>query len=216
MNGMGTVVDLASRRRERLASPTSDGRAQCFVDLGCPFSYLAAERVARGFTAVSWRLASSSGLQRGDATAEPERVARLSAAAERRAEELHVPLQWPDRFPGETPAAMRVASLAIERGHGEQFILAAGRLAFCGGFDLEDPEILAEAAAAAQIDFDDCLRAAREESRDQEIEANGRRLLAAGAAQLPAVRVGHSLLCGERRISAYLLARPAAGRVASR
>lgn len=212
---MGTVVDLASRRRERLASPISNGRrVQCYVDLSCPFSYLAAERVARGFTAVSWRLASSTGLHRGEAGS----VERLRTAAERRATELRVPLQWPDRFPAEAPVAMRVASFAIEEGHGEQFILAAGRLAFCGGFDLEDPEILAEAAAAAHLDLDDCLRVARDESRDLAIEANSRRLLAAGADRLPAVQVGHSLMHGERRISAFLLAGGAggSGRVATR
>lgn len=215
---MGTVVDLASRRRERLASPTSNGhqRAQCFIDLSCPFSYLAAERVARGLTAVSWQLASTTGLHRGDAAAGHGDVERLQAAAERRAAELRVPLVWPDRFPAEAPAAMRVASLAIEQGHGEQFVLAAGRLAFCGGFDLEDPEILAEAAAAAQVDLDDCLRAARDASRDEAIEVTSRRLLAAGVDRLPALKVGRSLIHGERRLSAYLLARPAAGRAASR
>ena len=101
---------------------------------------------------------------------------------------------------------MRAASLAIERGRGCEFVLAAGRLAFCGGFDLEDPEILAEAAAAAQLDLDECLAAARDEQRDAAIEAAGRRLLAVGADRLPALQVGRSLIWGERRISAYLLA----------
>ena len=133
----------------------------------------------------------------------------MRAAAEQRAAQLRLPLEWPDRFPGEVPATMRVASLAIEQGHGGEFILAAGRLAFCGGFDLEDPEILAEAAAAAQIDLDDCLRAARDESRDAPIEATSRRLLAVGADRLPALQVGRALLWGERRISAYLLSGPA-------
>ncbi len=43
-------------------------------------------------------------------------------------------------------------------GCGAQFALAAMRLAFCGGFDLEDPEILAEAAAAAGIPLAGLLR----------------------------------------------------------
>ena len=38
--------------------------------------------------------------------------------------------------------------------------LAIGRLSFCGGFDVDDPEILAEAAAAAGLDLDACLLAA--------------------------------------------------------
>ncbi len=205
---MGTVVDLASRRRQRVLVATG-GRAQCFVDLSCPFSYLTAERIGRAFASVTWRLASNGCIDRRDPTSDPAHADAVRTAAERRAAELRLPLEWPDRFPSDTPAAMRVASLAIELGRGDEFILAAGRLAFCGGFDLEDPEILAEAAAAAQIDLDDCLRAARDESRDNAIDATSRRLLSVGADRLPALQVGHSLVWGERRISAYLLAGPA-------
>ena len=77
-----------------------------------------------------------------------------------RAPQLRLPLVWPEHFPREVPAAMRAAAYAAEQGRGGEFVLAAGRLAFCGGFDLDDPEILAEAAAAAGIPLDDCLRAA--------------------------------------------------------
>ena len=45
--------------------------------------------------------------------------------------------------------AMRVAALAAEQDRAAPFVLAAGRLAFCGGYDLDDPETIAEAAAAA-------------------------------------------------------------------
>ena len=40
---------------------------------------------------------------------------------------------------------------AAQQGRGAAFVLAATRLAFCGGFDLDDLEILAEAAAAAGL-----------------------------------------------------------------
>jgi 2-hydroxychromene-2-carboxylate isomerase len=99
------------------------------------------------------------------------------------------------------PAAMRAASFASEHGRGAPFVLAAGRLAFCGGFDLDDPEILAEAAAAAGIGMDGCLQAVGEVRRDGAIEAAGRRLLAAGADRLPALRVGPSLFWGEDRVA---------------
>ncbi len=81
-------------------------------------------------------------------------------------------------------------------GRGAAFVLAATRLAFCGGFDLEDPEILAEAAAAAGVVLDDTLHAARDEGRDGAIEGAGRALLAAGADRLPALRIGRALLLG--------------------
>jgi 2-hydroxychromene-2-carboxylate isomerase len=80
-------------------------------------------------------------------------------------------------------------------------VLAAGRLAFCGGFDLDDPEILFEAAAAAGLALEDCLQAAGDRRRDGKIEAAGRRLLAVGADRLPALRVGRSLYWGEHRVA---------------
>jgi 2-hydroxychromene-2-carboxylate isomerase len=112
-----------------------------------------------------------------------------------------MPLVWPDGFPAEVPAAMRVASYAAECGRGAAFVLAAGRLAYCGGFDLEDPEIIAEAAAAAGLGLDACLAAARDAARDGTLEQAGRRLLAAGADMLPALRVGRALFAGEERIA---------------
>jgi 2-hydroxychromene-2-carboxylate isomerase len=116
------------------------------------------------------------------------------------AAELRLPLVWPDRWPGAVPAAMRVAALASERGHAAPFVLAAGRLAFCGGYDLEDPEILAEAAAAAGLPLDECLAAAGSPVRDAGLERAGLRLLAQGADALPALRVSRQLFCGEHRL----------------
>jgi 2-hydroxychromene-2-carboxylate isomerase len=199
---MGELVSLEDRRRRR--EEREAPRVKVFFDLACPFSYLTAERMERAFSRVTWRPASADALQCGDPLADPGRLERAQAAAERRAAELRLPLQWPDRFPAAVPAAMRAASYAVEEGRGGAFVLAAGRLAFCGGFDLEDPEILAEAAAAAGIGLDACLQAARDTNRDVAIEAAGRRLLAVGADRLPALRVGRELLWSEARISAYL------------
>jgi 2-hydroxychromene-2-carboxylate isomerase len=108
--------------------------------------------------------------------------------------------------------ARRVASLAAERGRAAPFVLAASRLAFCGGFELDHPEVLAEAAAAANLGLEDCLRAAGDISRDGPLEQAARRLLARGADRLPAVRVARVLFAGEDRIAeaAALAGTPAA------
>ena len=107
--------------------------------------------------------------------------------AERRAARagLRLPLIWPERFPEDVPAAMRAAHYASEQGRGAAFVLAAGRLAFCGGFDLDDPELLAEAAAAAGIDMQGWLSALTEMHRDGEIDAAGP---PAGRGRRPAAR----------------------------
>ena len=125
----------------------------------------------------------------------------MRAAAEERAAAVRLPLVWPENWPTEVPAAMRVAAHAAETGRGAAFVLAAGRLAFCGGFDLDDPEILAEAAAAAGLGLDDCLHAAGDRGRDGKIEAAARRLLAVGADRLPALRIGRALYWGETQVA---------------
>jgi 2-hydroxychromene-2-carboxylate isomerase len=202
---MGEVIQLAERRARRRGSrcaPVRAGamRAEFLFDLACPFTYLAAERVDRAFDAVVWTPASATALRRGALDGDSATARRMRRAVEERADQLRMPLIWPDRFPDEVPAAMRVAALASERGRGAAFTLAAGRLAYCGGFDLEDPEILAEAAAAAGLALDDALAAARDSGRDGALEAAGRRMLASGADRLPALSVGRALFWGEERV----------------
>src|SRR5262245_7025052 len=210
---MGEVINLAERReaRRRAGGARVPRRAEFFFDLSSPFTYLAAERVDRAFEDVVWTPASSAALLRrcpGDDAAGLDRMRQM---AEERAAVLRLPLSWPDSFPAEAPAAVRVAAFAAGMGRGAGFVLAATRLAFCGGFALEAPDILAEAAAAAGIVLEDGLQAARDTGRDGAIEAAGRRLLAAGADRLPALRVGRALYWGEDRLSdAALAARLAA------
>ena len=207
---MGDVIRLSERRealrRRHPGRQRSRSRAEFFFDLACPFTYLAAERVERSFDDVLWRPASADALRRSSLSDDDVHAAAVRRAAEERAAALRLPLVWPEHFPAAVPAAMRVASHAADSGRGAAFVLAATRLAFCGGFDLEDPEILAEAAAAAGVVLDDTLNAARDEGRDGAIEGAGRALLAAGADRLPALRIGRALYWGEARVSEALAA----------
>jgi 2-hydroxychromene-2-carboxylate isomerase len=212
---MGNLIDLAQRRAAMGGRPPRRGpaRAQLYFDLSCPFTYLATERVQRSFDQVTWTPASSASLHRGFLADDSEVRERVRAAAERRAAALRLPLIWPERFPHDVRAAMRASDFAAEQGRAGAFVLAAGRLAFCGGFDLDDPEVLAEAAAAAGVPLAACLRAARDPRRDGPMEVAGRRLLAAGADRLPALRVGRSLFWGEARVAAAVAAARATGAV---
>jgi 2-hydroxychromene-2-carboxylate isomerase len=201
---MGEVIRLAERRQARRTPPRkrfAPLRAEFLFDLACPFTYLAAERIERAFDHVAWRPASATALRAGSLAADPAALTSVRVAAERRAAALRMPLEWPEAYPADVPVAMRVAAHAADCGRGAAFVLAAGRLAFCGGFDLDDPEILFEAAAAAGLALDDCLRAAGDRRRDGAIEARGRRLLAAGADRLPALKIGRSLYWGEERVA---------------
>jgi 2-hydroxychromene-2-carboxylate isomerase len=201
---MGEVIRLAERRkarRTRTGRRVARVRAEFFFDLACPFTYLAAERVERAFDDVIWTPASKTALRAGSLDSDAGALEAVRTAAEERAAALRLPLEWPETFPADVPAAMRVASHAAESGRGAAFVMAAGRLAFCGGFDLDDPEILFEAAAAAGLVLEECLRAAGDRGREGAIEAAGRRLLSAGADRLPALRVGRSLFWGEEKVA---------------
>jgi 2-hydroxychromene-2-carboxylate isomerase len=190
---MGDVVVIDDWLADR-SRPSSDPRPTFFFDLTCPFSYLAAERVERTLGDVHWIPVDGATL--GDH--EPRQdVEALCAAAEWRALELRLPLVWPERFPAPSPSAMAAATRAAEAGACARFALAASRLAFCGGFDLEDPEILAEAASAAGIHPEECLAAARDPKRMETLRATARGLRGRGVTELPAIRVGGRWFAGE-------------------
>jgi 2-hydroxychromene-2-carboxylate isomerase len=195
---MGELIVLAERRADR-SRPRRASRPAFFFDLACPFSYLAVERVERLLGEVEWVPVARIGQPDVD-------VEELCARAELRATELRLPLVWPDRFPAGTPSALRAAARATHDGSGSRFALAAARLAFCGGFDLEDPEVLAEAAAAAGVTLEDCLAAAGDREIDAELEATARGLLLQGVTELPAVRLGARFFDGEHRLSEAVLA----------
>ena len=204
---VGTVTSLqahrAARHQRDLARRHALPSATLFFDLSSPQTYLAAERAERLFAGLQWQPAYS-GVLPGDELSEDGR-----RATSQRAALLGLPLMWPDEHPRFVRGAMRVASLAAELGCGAAFVLAASRLAFCGGFDIDEPDILAEAAAAAGIGLHEALGAAGDVSRDGPIEQAGLSLLAAGALQLPAVRVGRLLFCGEQRLHEAAAARAA-------
>jgi hypothetical protein len=142
---MGVVIELKDQLADR-SRPRGGSRAAFFYDLACPFSYLVAEGVERVLGEVEWIPAPAVALDGG---AVWTRFEAMRALAEREARAVRLPLVWPDGFPANTRHALRAAAYAGENGAGASFALAAMRLAFCGGFDLEDPEIIDVAAAAA-------------------------------------------------------------------
>src|SRR4051794_5937378 len=148
---MGTVISLDAARRKRSRDRRVSGggvRTSFYFDLADPGTYLAAERIDLLFPGVAWVPASLEALRRGLGRPEPPAPAETAVVADRAAA-LNMPLVWPESHPSPRPAAMRAAAYACASGAGGPFVLAASRLAFCGGFDLDDPEVLAEAAAAA-------------------------------------------------------------------
>ena len=189
----------AARARARRARGERCARASSLFDLACPFTYLAAERVERAFDDVTWTPASS-GRAAARAPSSTDAEARGRARAAERAPRAAAAAGLARALPAPVPAPCASPRSRPSTAAARAFVLAAGRLAFCGGFDLDDPEILAEAAAAAGIGSSDCLHAARRRGARRRDRGGGPRLLAAGADRLPALRVGRSLFWGEERV----------------
>lgn len=203
---MGEVIQFVRRRP---APRRSSAGVTFFFDLSCPYTYLAAERLDRRFCGAEWRPAVGRHLAESPFAAGSRAQEEAMHAVERRALQLHMPLVWPERFPAAVPAAMRAATFATTEGRAQAFAIAVGRLAFCGGFDVEDPRMLAEAAAAAGLDVDETLEAAGDPRRDRAVEAAGRALWVEGGTSLPAVRHEGGLFCGEDGVTAAMFALPA-------
>ena len=198
---MGEVIELKDQLADR-SRPRGNSRVAFFYDLACPFSYLVAERVERVLGEVDWFPAPAVGLDGAVWT----RLDATRAVAEREARAVRLPLVWPENFPADSRHALRAAAYAAENGRGASFALAATRLAFCGGFDLDEPEILRVAAGAAGLSLEGTLVAARDSSRDGALWATARGLRARGVRRLPAVRIGRRWFEGERMLDAVALA----------
>ncbi|HZU40805.1 MAG TPA: DsbA family protein [Solirubrobacteraceae bacterium] len=187
---MGELIVLAHHRADRSRPSARRRGVAFFFDLACPFSYLASERVERLLGDVDW--VPTASLHEFDG--------ECSTQAERLAADLRLPLVWPERFPASSPRAIRAAAYAAQAGRSAQFALAAGRLAFAGGFDIDDPEILADAAAAAGLSPAACLAAAADPAWEAQPAATAAGLARRGVRELPAFGVGASLHCGWRAI----------------
>lgn len=177
---------LALQSERAAAAPRrSDRRPAFFFDLACPFSYVAADRIERLLGDVDWVPVSSH-----DVTDEQSDPAETMAQAADLARAARLPVVTPEHFPAAVPSAMRAAAYAAENGAGARFALAASRLAFCGGFDLERRSVLEDVAAATGLPVDEILAAAGEEWRDAELRGTASLLQSEGMTQLPVVSIG--------------------------
>lgn len=71
-------------------------------------------------------------------------------------------------------AASRAAAYASDHGRGGRFAVAAARLIFCGSWDVCDPRVIREAAAAAGLDARAALDASQGEVYDLRLHATTR------------------------------------------
>jgi 2-hydroxychromene-2-carboxylate isomerase len=188
-----------------------------YFDVGSPYAYLAAERVERVLGAVDWRPVLLGGLfkltgRSSWALGDFERRRRGMAEIERRAARYGLPpLRWPDPWPGDYLAAMRVATFARGEGRARDYALAAGRMAFGAGRDLAEIDALLDAAEVAGLDRDAAQAALGDRSVKDGLRAATDDAHARGVFGVPTLAVGDELFWGDDRLedAAAALARAA-------
>jgi 2-hydroxychromene-2-carboxylate isomerase len=183
-----------------------DATQQAFYfDLFSPTAYLAAERVLGVVPGpCPWVPILARSLPAAESfdayRCETDRLAALDVI-ERRARALDLQeIVWPAPFPFDSERAMLVATYAAQIGKGVAFALAAFRQAFAGGNALSIEDNILIAGAACEMHPRAILKALASRSVRAELDRETAAAAALGVTDVPAVRIGDTLLVGERAI----------------
>jgi 2-hydroxychromene-2-carboxylate isomerase len=180
------------------------------LDVGSPYAYLAAERIARGALGVepAWRPvllgAIFKATGRGSWARTDARAAGMREVERRAAAYGLPPIAWPDPWPGDMLRAMRAATAADMLddggGAGRAFLLAAMRLAFRDGRDLGEHDAIRDAARDAGLDPEALAAALDDPAVKARLRESTEEALARGVRGVPTVLVGDELFWGDDRL----------------
>jgi 2-hydroxychromene-2-carboxylate isomerase len=176
-----------------------------YYDLGSPFAWLSAERLARVFDGpVTWQPVSLGALFKANGRSSwaltPSREEGM-ADVEARARRYGLPpLRWPDPWPAHYLMAMRAATYAFGAGRGLDFTMQSFRDAFTEGRDLSVPENVLGAAERAGLDAAEVESAAQDPDVKLALREATEAAHARGVFGVPTFAVGDELLWGDDRL----------------
>ena len=186
---------------------TGAERPVFYFDLGSPYAYLAAERIAASVLPVMpvWQPVLLGGIFRstgGGSWALTDAREDGMAEVERRAGEYGLqPLRWPEPWPGDMLMAMRAAIFAKQAGRAVAFALAAFRQAFAAGRDLGVDDNVLIAAAACELHPRAVLKGVESRAVKDELRHATDEAVARGVIGVPTLAVGDRLLHGDDRLT---------------
>jgi 2-hydroxychromene-2-carboxylate isomerase len=180
-----------------------------YFDLGSPYAYLAAERIASVFDEAGaehpeWQPILLGGLfqrfGRSSWGQGPEREQGMREV-ERRAQAYGLPpIRWPDPWPGNMLTAMRTATFAKEIGRTVAFSLAAFRQQFAAGRDLSEADNVYIAAAASELHPRSLQTAIARDAIKLRLREATDRAGDQGVFGVPAVAVGEEVFWGDDQL----------------
>jgi 2-hydroxychromene-2-carboxylate isomerase len=188
-----------------------------YYDLGSPYSYLAAERIAGVLPAVPvWQPILLGGIWKetgGRSWATTEKRDEGMAEIERRAAEYGLmPVRWPEGWPNNTLQAMRAAIFAQQTGRAVAFSLAAFRQAFAAGRDLSVIDNVLIAAAACELHPNAVLKGIEMQSTKDRLREATRQAYDRGVRGVPTIAVGDQLFWGDDQLEDAAAALQSGGR----
>jgi 2-hydroxychromene-2-carboxylate isomerase len=185
----------------------SPPRLTFYFDLGSPYAYLTAERLAGVLPEpVRWQPISLGGLFKSNgrsswALGDYRRRQDGMAEVERRAREYGLPaIHWPDPWPGNYLMAMRAATYAFTVQRGRQLALQAFRDAFQRGHDLSIPARVLDAAEHAGLERGQVEAATQDPAVKQALREATDAAHALGVIGVPTLAIGRELFWGDDRL----------------
>jgi 2-hydroxychromene-2-carboxylate isomerase len=178
-----------------------------YFDVGSPYAYLAAERVETVLPEPPrwqpvllgglFKLAGRSSWALGDYRRRQTGMAEI----ERRARGYGLPpILWPDPWPTDYLAAMRVVTWAFVIGHGHDVATRLFRDAFQRGRELSIEAHVLAAAEAAGLDRRDARDAMQDPSVKATLRAATEEAYALGVFGVPTLEVAGELFWGDDRL----------------
>ena len=169
-----------------------------------PYSWFAAERVEALVGPVRWWPVFAGGLfkSRGRPSwgLTGERAANIAACEARAVQHGLGPIVWPDPWPTVDLKITRALIRAGDDGATRELALAAMRLAFREGCDLDQPDTIAEAARRAGLDPEAILSALDDDDVKARTRASTDEAFALGVRGVPTLVVDGQLLWGDDRL----------------
>jgi 2-hydroxychromene-2-carboxylate isomerase len=179
--------------------------ATFYYDLGSPFAWLSAERLARVIDGpVTWQPISLGALFKANGRSSwaltPSREDGMADVEARARRHGLPPLRWPDPWPTRYLMAMRAATYAFGAGRGREFTMRAFRDAFTEGRDLSLPENVLAAAKRAGLDPAEVERATQDPEVKLALRVATDAAHARGVFGVPTFAVGDELFWGDDRL----------------
>jgi 2-hydroxychromene-2-carboxylate isomerase len=178
-----------------------------YFDLGSPYAYLTAERLALLLREpVDWQPVSLGALfkltgRSSWALADHRRRQAGMAEIERRARGYGLPpIRWPDPWPTNYLMAMRAAMFAFAAGRGREFTLRAFRDAFQLGRDLSVPAHVLDAAERVGLERGEVEAATQDPQIKQALREATDAAHALGVIGVPTITIDGESFWGDDRL----------------